>query len=98
MIDFDKALLRINRKYASIGLSDLVKQSSESLMLTPKNTDLAPQVDWRYPERREPNPTGFRPFMTDSIPGPKLKETNEDSRIFFFGPSFNQNLTKIKKE
>lgn len=81
-----------------VGMKDLFKESSESLMLTPRNTELSPQVDWRYPERREPNPTGFRPFMTDSQPGPKLKETTEDSRIFFFGPSFNQNLTKVRSK
>jgi hypothetical protein len=83
-------------------LADLIKHAdgggSESLMLTPRNTDLAPQVDWRYPIRQEPNPTGFRPFMTDSPPGPKLKETIEDSHIFFFGPSFKQNLTNVKKD
>jgi hypothetical protein len=76
-----------------VGMRDLV--SSESLMLMPKNTDLAPQADWRYPERQTPTPTGFRPFMTDSTPGPKLTETTEDSRIFFFGPSFNQHIKKV---
>ncbi len=78
-----------------VGMKDLV--ASESLMLTPKNTDLAPQADWRYPVRQDPNPEGHRPFMVNDRPHKELKETNEDSHIFFFGPSFNQNLTKVKK-
>lgn len=88
------AIQRSERQLVNaFSLADLIT-SSESLMLTPKSQDLAPQVDWRYPERQEVNPSGHRPFMVNDRPHKELVETNEDSHIFFFGPSFNQHLKK----
>jgi 8-oxo-dGTP pyrophosphatase MutT (NUDIX family) len=82
---------------ASVGVADLIKEASESLMLTPKNTDLAPQVDWRYPVRQENPGIGHRPFMRNDLPFTRLKPSEEDSHTFFFGPAFPQNLTKLRK-
>lgn len=96
--EIDRDILE-DSHFSCVGFKDLFADAGDSgTTLYNRNTDLAPQSDWRYPVRQEPNPTGHRPFMVDSPPGPKLKETTEDSHIFFFGPSFNQNLTKIKED
>lgn len=73
-------------KIISYKLSRIITSTSESDLLVPMRDKNWPEL---YLNEKDPN--GHRPFFLDKFPGQELKEVEENSHSFFFGPAFPRN-------